>query len=336
MFLKLQISIIILLSCFVSQEGVQALEDRATLEEQERWLEWVNSNWRYLGREQEIKENRIRRQKLYRTWRKLLSAVEDGDVEKAEPYLKTGINVNRNIGSVWDKKVLLNKVTTPEMARLLIKYGADPNPEDQKGNSNFLLRDLFYRNRRVPIEDFHEIVRVFVDAGVDLGVNDYGSNDYGANLLHLVREDDLETAKVLKEYGVNLSAKRYESFGELAPVVRKFPSLLIEENLKSSCTYITEPSQIQAAQCGGRNVCMAEVSCIFEVGIDSNKTQIGRTFQAVCSSLPDGQCPEANDCVLDRSVVEATTAETENSPPSTSSSAVPKPSSEGGGTGSIR
>ena len=103
-----------------------------------------------------------------------------------------------------------------------------------------------------------------------------------------------------------------------------------KEETRTSCQYITEPSQIQDTQCGRRRLCIAtKVSCTFEVGIEPNTTQAVREFQVVCPSLPNGQCPPANDCVLDRSVVKA-------EPPSSSSPSAPQSSSKGGGGAGFR
>ena len=60
------------------------------------------------------------------------------------------------------------------------------------------------------------------------------------------------------------------------------------------------------------------VLCEFKVGREPNTAPIARSFQVACSASSFGQCPEANDCVLDRSVTEAEQPQAET--PSSSSS----------------
>ena len=84
---------------------------------------------------------------------------------------------------------------------------------------------------------------------------------------------------------------------------------------------------IQAVQCGQRNICMAEVSCKFKIGMNRNTIQIDKVYQVVCFSLRNGQCPKANDCVLDRSMVSAREAQPVSN--SFSGAAAPQKSSSG-------
>ena len=147
--------------------------------------------------------------------------------------------------------------------------------------------------------------------------------------------NDIKVGELLIKGGADPTLT--DNRGRIPKIVENYPQLLdtatgsIEmlptSNRETSCQYITEPSQIQDTQHGGRRLCMAtKVSCTFEAGINPNTSQIKREFQAVCASLPNGQCPPSNDCVLDRSVVEA-----EN--PSSSSPVAPQSSSSKGGGG---
>ena len=59
--------------------------------------------------------------------------------------------------------------------------------------------------------------------------------------------------------------------------------------------------------------------------MEKNTTQIERSFQVVCSSLPNEICPTASDCAADQSVVKTEAAADSASPPMT---AAPKSSSK--------
>ena len=175
-------------------------------------------------------------------------------------------------------------------------------------------------------------VKALLEAGANPNVRD---DKDGKTVLHYVREKDRRTAIILIEEG-GADPTITDNDGNLAPVVKANPDLLEsylmsqKEETRTSCQYITEPSQIQDTQCGRRRLCIAtKVSCTFGVGIEPNTTQAVREFQVVCPSLPNGQCPSANYCVLDRSVVKA-------EPPSSSSPSAPQSSSKGGGGAGFR
>ena len=44
---------------------------------------------------------------------------------------------------------------------------------------------------------------------------------------------------------------------------------------------------------------------ILNIDFNPDKTYISRAFQVVCSALANGDCPSAEDCVLDRTFLKA-------------------------------
>lgn len=174
----------------------------------------------------------------------------------------------------------------PDMARFLIERGVDPDAKDaQREAPLFGIQDA-------------DTVRVFIEGGADPNIRGI----YGGVPLHTGGPDNIERAKALIEGGANPNA--INDYG-IASVIAKHPFLVSRELRETtSCRYTANSFLINPTQCGRRNVCMAEVSCQFNVGYEPNKVQVDKRFQAVCTALSNGQCPSAKDCVLDRSVVE--------------------------------
>ena len=84
-----------------------------------------------------------------------------------------------------------------------------------------------------------------------------------------------------------------------------------------SCENISDYSKIKSTICGQKSLCMAEISCKIKIG-DSH---VEKTYQAICSALANGDCPTANQCVLDRSfAAEEANGQTDNGAASSSSS----------------
>ena len=90
------------------------------------------------------------------------------------------------------------------------------------------------------------------------------------------------------------------------------------KDVLSTCEYTDDAQQITSTRCGQRNLCMATAVCLFAVDTDpdistrivnidfnSDTTYISRAFQVVCSALADGDCPPAEDCLFDRTFLEA-------------------------------
>ena len=211
-----------------------------------------------------------------------------------------------------------------DKTRFLLEYESDPNARNDDGDTPLHIA----ANSR-----FHS--EIILEAGGDPNAR----NNKGETPLHtLSGYDDLEDAMVLINGGADPTLK--DNKGKLPGIVQAYPHLLLlskgKENRvgrETSCKYVDsskyytsyKASQIKAVQCGRRSICMAEVFCSVVIGSDSNRESVGRSFQAVCSSLSNGECPEAIDCVLDRSVMEK--EEKEN--PAPSNTATPQSSSKG-------
>ena len=210
---------------------------------------------------------------------------------------------------------LIHFVVDPEVARFFLEKGVDPDSRDSKG------RTVLFKH--YPTLD---IGRVLVETG---GANPNARDENGNTPLHhafwprhgnfLIRSGAKPFVRNNKGQDPNI-VHNYPYFKQLAAEYQK---------QKTSCEYITESSKIKVTQCGRKHICMAEVSCVFKVGIESLETLTERTFQAVCSSLSNGQCPEANDCVLDRKVMEEET-QIRNQPSSST------PSSSSGSTKGVK
>ena len=206
-------------------------------------------------------------------------------------------NIQNNLGEI----PLHNQFLSPSLVRLHLEFEANPNTQNNKEKIP-IEQPAFARNPR--------IIKLHLEFGADTkGIPIHEIHPS----LHLSLEHVKFNPEEVKKEEEEASASDTEDDLALDDVeknseVLESPSEL-QEKKEDICQYTTEPSQIKVVQCGGRRVCMAEVSCIFKIGFtrggDSNKTQITRSFQAVCSSLSNGQCPKAVDCVIDRSVVSA-------------------------------
>ena len=204
--------------------------------------------------------------------------------------------------------------------RAAAKRRASMTPEEKK--QEMLDRALYdaVTLRRPDEEAYAEITRLLKErANPNAKVKGGRTSLHGASFFN-----DIKVGELLIKGGADPTLT--DNRGRIPKIVENYPQLL-DLVTETSCAYITEPSQIQDTQHGGRRLCMAtKVSCTFKVGIEPNTIQVEREFEAVCASLPNGKCPPSNDCVLDRSVVEA-----EN--PSSSSPVAPQSSSSKGGGG---
>ena len=235
-----------------------------------------------------------------------------------------------------------------DKSRFLLEAGADPNAINKKEETplHALMRSSKDYYRRELSQGGRDEALLLMENGADPNARDKD----GKTLLHSVQT--YKEGRFFIENGANPNIRDNE--GNLPRIVEEHPSLLrlyqqrkydIEaqkrltplerqrEGLRKlhGCSYMADESyrfKVKRTQCGQRNICMAEVSCRFKIGVDSNTTQITRNFPVVCSSLPNGECPQAIDCVLDRSIVEAEPQKEESSSSSSGTSA-PKKSSSG-------
>ena len=228
---------------------------------------------------------------------------------------ETGIRSCRSYESITLDNDGIERVI--HMINTMIENGIDLNMKD-----NYGIPPLHILSEAVSlVPQYIPILEVLIEAGIDLNLTD----KKGKTMLHKLFDSNRRVAEILIRAGADPTIR--DGDGNLAPVIKENPDLLQsylsqrsgeeekeEEEEATSCEYVGErTSQIQIAR---YSICLAEVSCTFEVGAYSRKNQIERNFQAVCSRLADGQCPPANDCVLDRSVMELAENQTEKTRPS--------------------
>ena len=265
----------------------------------------------------------------------LLSAVKNGNVEGVKRAIKNGadpfardtykatllhyaenfrifeilVEAGLNV-SARDKHgtTPLHSIRNPEVIRGLIERGADPDARDNFGDT--------------PLHDTYTAVktRVLLESGADPNIEDESGN---TPFQQAQRDHDAERMRLLLKHGLKHGYGLELEISEGPPpnavnkeasptsAVKEAPPKSEEvQKQETSCKYIAKSSKVKAVQCGFVNICMSEVSCIFEIG-QKEKLWMTRNFPVVCSSLSDGKCPKADDCVLDRSIVEL--AETQKS-----------------------
>ena len=149
---------------------------------------------------------------------------------------------------------------------LLLNAGADPNIRDNKGKT-----PLHYANSP-------EIAALLIRAGADLNAKD----NEGRTPVQTNRYVHQAAISMQKASSAQDSSKKKKT---------------------SFCTYTAGYSKIRAVKCDRRKLCLAEVSCTFKIGNPPNIIEITEPYQAVCSTLPNDQCPSADRCVSDKSVV---------------------------------
>ena len=309
-FLKFPFSIFILLSCFFAPakpvDPAKQAELNRTLIKAVRNYSSSSSRGPGKGEESGTMENIER---LFAEGADPNARMEDGRTffvsynlypHLVEMFLEAGADPNLTV-SEEDRRTKLHLTRHPAVVRMLLEKGADPNAQDEDDYS--------------PLHEQrdHEIIRALLEWGADPNLQ----NSSGNTPLHELPADEkgIVSARYLISYGADPKLENHR--GEIPFIVKTTP-LTFEQQTETSCKYITESSQIKVTQCGRRNVCMTETLCTFEIGIAPNTTKIEKVFPIVCSSLSNGQCPEANDCVLDRSVTEAEQPQAET--PSSSSS----------------
>ena len=210
---------------------------------------------------------------------------------------------------------------SPSLTRTFINAGADVNA------LNHIQRTPLYYAKSV--EDAIALLEAGADPSVtdSRGVTPIQENSLLREAMRVLelrkKQAELEKERASQE-AEEVAQNQKESFKHLFP-----------------CEYTKnngyESLKVKNAVCGQRHTCIAEVSCTFQMGVAPNVIQINRTFQAICSTLADGQCPKANDCVLDRSVVaeeESPTTLPEEEPASPTPSS--QPSSSPQPTGATR
>ena len=190
----------------------------------------------------------------------------------------------------------------PEKLRHLLAYEANPNARADDGTT--------------PLHRAVGLPSIYTNMLLEAGAHPNPRDEEGKTPLHYIQGSgprSFKEALNLIKAGADSTIK--DNKGQLPDIVQAHPRLLLlskgEEygGKETSCRYtsnssLAEPSQINAVQCGRKSICMAEVYCSVVIGMSPNREFVGRNFQAVCSSLSNGECPEAIDCVLDRSMIE--------------------------------
>ena len=194
-----------------------------------------------------------------------------------------------------------------EVVEVLLKAGADANA---KNNDGWTL---------LHTADSVEMAEVLLNAGADV----HAKNKYGWTSLHIASR--VKVAEVLLKAGADANAENKS--GETPFQVNRFVREALQNRQDPqdrqnffSCSYTSNSFEIKATQCGNRNLCFAEISCAFDIGSAPNVISVSKTYQVVCSALANGECPTANQCAVDRSVIEAKSKAEESSSPSTTSS----------------
>ena len=257
--------------------------------------------------------------------------------EVIDVYLKAG--ANPDIEDSYGFRPLHDGKKSPEAVEVLLNAGADPNAMSRgtelrplhyalhPGAIKALLRAGANPNAKdhhrgnTPLHDGKkspEAVEVLLNAGADPNIQ----NRSGDTPLH--KQNNLGSINALLNAGADpnlknkegVTARESNSLVDTA-VMRKRMKQKASSSRKQAnepfpashpegiCEYVSEQTQIKAHQCGQRSLCIAEISCTINLGLGSNTVQITRNYPAVCSALADGQCPTANKCASDRSVVEA-------------------------------
>ena len=127
----------------------------------------------------------------------LCGAAREGDAENVSAYLQSGADANAKD----DNESLLHCATDAGVVRLLLRHGADSNTTD--GDMTALQKAVEHENV--------ELVRAFVEMGVDLDVRSKG----GLAALHLALdlcEPKIETiTRILVEGGADVNVTMPQS-----------------------------------------------------------------------------------------------------------------------------
>ncbi len=199
----------------------------------------------------------------------LLEAGADPNIQ--DNYGGTPLHKQKDIGTI----------------KALLEAGADPNIQDRDGDTPL------HVHRNV------EVVKALLEAGADPNIQN--EREQTAKEKNVIVDGIATTAEMREKRKQNASSERAgvqeqkkSSLGRAEP-----------SHPESSCQYVSKQTQVKAVQCGQRSLCIAEVSCSVSVGLGGSSVKINRNFQVVCSALANGECPSADECASDRSVVRA-------------------------------
>jgi len=247
----------------------------------------------------------------------LHAAVEKGYLKIVEEFLKYGTDVNKLYKSTYGKGYMPLHVAArnkqEEVAKLLIRYGADVNAQDESGktsifyateNADFRITKLLLTNKAnikcnpelliiAVKKECREIVEVFLEHGADVNRSD----TYGRTALHFTalcnndqffgflpgKDPDInvkgEIAKLLLCCGANVNAQTKKGITTLHVATQqgyvKVVEALLEHNADVNSTIKSDITPLHiAAQKGHLEV----VEVLLKFGADTgSQEEYGRT-----------------------------------------------------------
>ena len=271
---------------------------------------------------------------------KLIVAVKSSDAQQVRSLLQQGADpkdIRRDEDTGLQLESALQLSPTAEITQLLLDAGADPN---YSGG-----------NAPPPLMDTKSIAQMIVllKGGAD-------PNAHFMATTVLMQVNSLDEAVLLLNAGANplgphdLSdpipkGERWTGFHRNKYVRQALA--LSKKDVPSFCEYTADAQQIKSTRCGQKNLCMATVVCLLSVGsipedrrgmailtfgvkvTNIRPVLVPKTYPIVCSALANGDCPPAEDCLLDRTFLEAEKTKTDQ--PASNSSSQSKPLKTGGG-----
>ena len=320
MFLKFKISALILLSCFFVQAVPNQLHQ--TILNQRMYSAINMQNFEDLKRS--LEEGADPKAKNMNG----VGPLHDAWSEEARRVLiEAGADPNER---GRNGQVILHRTGSEDEVYYLLRAGADPNVKDEWGNTplhvarNAKIKTTLLafgadpkakdRYGKTPLHNVYDarVARILLVLGADPNAKD-GS---GVTPLHKAR--NAKIAQILLEAGADPNAK--DKWGNTAAdfnsSVEDGQALLDEREGNTGCEYTSDLTKIANSQCGRKLLCITEVSCSFYIGdffMEDN-------YQAICPALANGDCPTADNCVLDRLVAEEANGQTDNGAAASSSS----------------
>ena len=252
----------------------------------------------------------------------LLTAVQRGDAQQVQNLLQQGANPNATLedkdsGQRFGTALMFSP--TAEITTLLADAGADP---DSTGNS-VMSPPLLNYNSTAQLE-------ALLKAKADPNIHFFAEQPL--MWVRSIEEADLllnagaDPRPLSPEMGVR--HPKWTGFHRNKYVRQALALSKKKDDVPTSCEYTHEvggastltpnAKQIVSTRCGQRNLCMATAVCLLSIrstpiinsrflsiDIKPDTIYISRAYQVVCSALYNGDCPPAEDCVLDRTFLEA-------------------------------
>ena len=272
------------------------------------------------------------------TNKQLIEAVQKNDIEQARTLLeRRKASANAKLDGKRVNVIMISP--SAEMSQLLLDYGANPNWPETMVNAPALHGAIDLEQKEILIK-----------GGAD-------PNIFHQATTPIMWSKSIEEAELYLNAGADPlypgpTEELYPRWTALHQnkYVRQALAVSKKDDDVSFCEYVAEAQQVTSTRCGQRNLCMAEVVCVFRIGptpaaslsimnveLDVNfkprnykpkkYSYISRAYPVVCSALANGDCPPANECLLDRTFLQA---ETKTDDPPASSSPQSKTSKTGG------